>query len=68
MAKYRVNKVAYSPNNDHEVHQKGCPWWPMISYIELSDHSHCLSAVTEAKKYFNDPNGCVTCAKACHIT
>lgn len=66
MAKYRVNKIAQSPNYDHEVHKEGCPWWPRENYIDLSDHPSCHGAVAEAKYYYSDANGCATCCPECN--
>lgn len=66
MAKYRVNKIAESPNWDHEVHKEGCRWWPTQSYVDLGEHTTCVSAVAEAKYHYSDANGCKTCSPECH--
>jgi hypothetical protein len=66
MAKYRVNKNTRSPHNDHEIHREGCKWWPVGNFIDLGDHSSCATAVTAAKVYFSDANGCETCSPLCH--
>lgn len=66
MAKYRVNKIAKSPNYDHEVHKEGCRWWPTADYIDLGDHPSCYSAVAAAKQYYSDANGCKDCSPECN--
>ena len=66
MAKYRVNRIARSPNGDHEVHKEGCKWWPTQSYVDLGEHLSCATAVNAAKPYYRDANGCATCSPACH--
>jgi len=66
MAKYRLNRNAQSPNYDHEVHKEGCKWWPTQNYVELGEHSSCVSAVAEAKKHNSDANGCKECSAGCH--
>lgn len=66
MKKYRVNKNTESPNHDHEVHEEGCIWWPTQNYIDLGEHPSCRSAVTAAKVYYSDANGCNTCSPSCH--
>ena len=66
MARYYVNKNQQS-NGDHEVHTTGCSWLPDIeNRIYLGDLSSCWSAVTEAKKYYSQVNGCYYCSKTCH--
>ncbi len=66
MANYRVNKNTKSPNNDHEVHKEGCRYWPTQNYIDLGPHSSCHTAVSKAKNYYSDANGCNTCSPDCH--
>lgn len=66
MAKYRVNRNTQSPNYDHEVHKEGCRWWPTQSYIDLGEHSSCVTAVAAARKIYSDANGCKTCSPDCH--
>lgn len=66
MAKYYVNKNAQS-NGDHEVHKLGCAWMPAVeNRIYLGEFSSCSGAVREAKRYYNQVNGCYHCSPACH--
>ncbi len=66
MAYYYVNKNQQT-NGDHEVHKKGCSWLPLSeNRIYLGDYSSCGPAVKEAKKHYNQVNGCYHCSKACH--
>ncbi|EAB6717790.1 hypothetical protein DAR30_24335 [Salmonella enterica subsp. enterica serovar Enteritidis] len=66
MADYCVNSIA-QPNGDHEVHEKGCRFWP-TSNISLGSHYSCSSAVIAAKVYYRQSNGCYHCSRACHTT
>jgi len=64
--KYYVNKNRQA-NGDHEVHISSCSFFPNSeNRIYLGDFATCRSAVTEAKKYFSQTNGCFYCSKACH--
>lgn len=66
MAYYSVNKNTQS-NGDHEVHKTGCSWFPAeANRISLGNHATCHSAVTAAKKYYSQVNGCYYCSPACH--
>ncbi len=68
MSSYYVNKNAQS-NDDHEVHTTGCPFLPEEqNRIYLGEFPYCSSAVTEAKKYYPQSNGCYYCSKDCHTT
>jgi len=69
MAKrYYVNKNAQS-NGDHEVHVTGCSWMPdSINCISLGEHETCRTAVTKAKEYYSQSNGCYYCCNACHTS
>ena len=65
---YYVNKNAQL-NGDHEVHRQGCAWLPSEhNRIYLGIFSSCHPAVTEARKYFRQVNGCYYCANACHTS
>lgn len=66
MAKYRVNRITNSPNQDHEVHKEDCPWWPTVSYVDLGEHASCFTAVAQAKRIFSDANGCKACSPDCN--
>ena len=68
MPKYYVNRNAQS-NGDHEVHEESCPFLPSYSNrIELGTFSNCREAVKEAKKHFNQVDGCIHCSEDCHNT
>ena len=68
MAKYYVNKNAQD-NGDHEVHESGCSFMPEPeNRIYLGDFTSCAPAVEEAKKYYQQSNGCYFCAEACHTS
>lgn len=63
MNQYCVNNT--SDKGVHEVHEKGCPRWPMSS-INLGYHYDCRSAIVRARKYFSPVDGCFTCSRECH--
>ena len=66
MALYYVNKIAQT-NGDHEVHEEGCYWMPSEQNREyLGSFGTCQEAVREAKKRYQQVNGCYTCSTACH--
>lgn len=66
MAYYYVNKNAQS-NGDHEVHKSGCTYLPKIeNRIFLGDFITCRSAVTKAKDYYSQVDGCYYCSNSCH--
>lgn len=66
MAKYYVNKNAQT-TGEHEVHREGCSWMPENSNrIYLGDFYSCKPAVEEAKKYYNNVDGCYYCCIDCH--
>lgn len=68
MAKYYVNKNAQN-NGDHEVHKSGCFYMPHEENRKyLGDFSNCKDAVKEAKKTYNQVNGCFYCSKECHTS
>jgi hypothetical protein len=66
VAAYYVNKNPQD-NGDHEVHTTGCSHMPeAANRIHLGDFSSCAPAVTEAKKYYRQSNGCYYCARPCN--
>lgn len=68
MTRYYVNKHAQA-NGDHEVHTSGCSFLPEIeNRIYLGEFSSCQGAVTEAKKYYSEADGCFYCSYACHTS
>ena len=66
MASYYVNNNAQN-NGDHEVHVYGCGWMPS-SKTYLGEFSSCSPAVTEAKRYYSQSNGCKYCSATCHTS
>lgn len=67
-SKYYVNKNAQS-NGDHEVHVPSCSFFPAAeNRIYLGEFSSCQPAVTEAKKHYQQSNGCYYCCGACHTS
>ena len=66
MAQYYVNDSAQD-NGDHEVHKEGCYWLTLVvSKTSIGDFVSCYSAVTKARQYYNQVNGCKHCSLACH--
>lgn len=66
MARYYVNKNAQA-NGDHEVHTTGCSFMPASeNRIYLGDFISCWPAVAEAKRYYDQVNGCYYCCNSCH--
>lgn len=68
---YCVNKNAQPGSGDHEVHdlasQQGCLPDP-VNRLNLGTHPSCREAVSAAKSYYDDVNGCYYCANECHTT
>ena len=68
MARYYVNKNAQA-NGDHEVHTTGCPWLPIVeNRIYLGTFYSCFGAVTKAREYYTQVDGCFHCSKDCHTS
>lgn len=66
MKKYYVNKNAQA-NGDHEVHHEDCVYLPQPANRQyLGEFYSCEAAVTEAKRYYSQSNGCRTCSNKCH--
>ena len=66
MAHYYVNMNAQA-NGDHEVHEAGCAWLPKPeNRIYLGDYLLCATAVSKAREYYSQVNGCYFCSRACH--
>jgi len=66
MANYYVNKNAQS-TGEHEVHTSTCPYLPDDkNRLYLGSFYNCKDAVTEAKKYYSNVDGCFYCSKECH--
>ncbi len=68
MEYYCVNKNAQL-NGDHEVHRRGCSFYPEIqNRMNLGSFSNCRGAVQEARKFFSRVNGCYYCSISCHTS
>ena len=68
MAYYYVNKNAQT-NWDHEVHTSSCTYLPdPENRISLGLHTNCKDAIKEAKKHYNDVDGCYRCSRECHTS
>jgi hypothetical protein len=68
MTYYHVNKNAQS-NGDHEVHTSICSHAPdQENRQQLGEHASCWSAVSAAKRYYTQCNGCYYCCNPCHTT
>lgn len=66
MAHYYVNRNAQD-NGDHEVHVRGCAFMPdEHNRIYLGDFGNCHTAVQEARRHYDQVNGCYYCAHDCH--
>lgn len=66
--RFYVNKNAQS-NGDHEVHRATCSWLPeQESRLYLGDFTTSHQAVYEAKKYYNQVNGCYYCCPETHTS
>jgi len=66
MDKYYVNENPQT-TGEHEVHKANCsylPEYPNRKY--LGEFANCADAVREAKKYFNNVDGCYYCSNECH--
>lgn len=68
MYRYYVNTNAQW-NGDHEVHRDGCSYLPApANRIYLGQFMECYSAVAEARRHFQQVNGCYYCCRACHTS
>lgn len=68
MELYYVNKNKQA-NGDHEVHTSNCYYLPTVENRKyLGSFSNCKEAVLEAKKHYNQVNGCYHCSRECHTT
>ncbi len=70
MTMYYLNNNAQS-NGDHEVHAKGCSFFPTANTSYIGDYSNCQQAVASAKIKFPTKsriNGCYYCSRPCHTS
>lgn len=66
MPEYYVNTVEQA-NGDHEVHKESCLYMPSRK-VSLGNFTNCYDAVREAKKHYQQSNGCYYCARPCHTS
>lgn len=65
---YYVNKNAQD-NGDHEVHRRGCSYFPDKENARyVGKYNSCFPAVAAAKKIYATANGCYYCSNRCHTT
>lgn len=63
---YYVNKNA-QPTGEHEVHKSTCGRLSNTdNLIGLGYFFNCADALREARKYYNNVDGCFYCCLACH--
>lgn len=68
MSRYYVNQNAQT-GGDHEVHVETCSYLPdRENRIYLGDYTRCEPAVTEARKHYDQVNGCYFCSNPCHTS
>jgi hypothetical protein len=67
MPYYCVNKNAQS-NGDHEVHDSWANSCLPATWNQqdLGYHSSCSEAVTAARSYYSQVDGCAYCVPTCH--
>ena len=66
MERYYVNTNAQS-TGEHEVHKDGCHRMPELqNRIYLGYFSDAKEAVSEARRYFSNVDGCYYCASEVH--
>ena len=66
MKNYYVNTQAQS-TGEHEVHSGDCNYLPRVENRRyLGAFDNCKDAVTEAKKTYDNVDGCYYCCNSCH--
>lgn len=64
--RYYVNRNAQQ-GGEHEVHTYNCAHGPEEANRQyLGEFAGCRSAVTEAKRYYSNVDGCYYCCNDCH--
>lgn len=64
--RFYVNKNA-QVNGEHEVHRLTCSWLPDVeNRVYLGDFDTSAQAIREAKKYYNNVDGCAFCCPESH--
>ena len=64
MPSYYANRRS-QPNGDNEVHTSKCRYFPKNAQY-LGDYAICQAAITEARRYYLQANGCATCCPECN--
>lgn len=64
MEHYYVNNTAQW-TGEHEVHKQYCQYFPRDNTY-LGAFSNCRDAVSKARSYYSNVDGCATCCSACH--
>ena len=66
--RYYVNKNAQT-NGDHEIHRPTCSWLPDAeNRLYLGDFATSQEALKEARRYYNQVNGCYYCCPEIHTS
>lgn len=66
--RFYVNKNVQT-NGDHEVHRSTCSWLPDAeNRLYLGDFATSQEAVKEARRYYNQVNGCYYCCPETHTS
>ena len=64
---YYVNNKEQSKSGKHQVHHLDCEWFDDVKNARrLGSHESCHSAVKEAKKIYDNVDGCKHCSPECH--
>lgn len=64
---YYINNNAQPDSGDHEVHTQNCYWLSIAKSKQyLGYFLNCHEAIAEARKYYDDVDGCAYCTPACH--
>jgi hypothetical protein len=66
MPLYYVNKNSQS-TGEHEVHKSDCSYIPdSENRLSLGYCTDCKEAIKEAKKHYDNVDGCYYCCNECH--
>jgi hypothetical protein len=66
MPRYYVNKNAQN-GGEHEVHTSTCAHKPLSeNSVYLGEHVTCRGALQEARKRYDNVDGCYYCCNDCH--
>ncbi len=63
---YYVNNTA-QPTGEHEVHHDECAYFSSIKSKQfVGAYSTCTEAVTKARLFYTNVDGCKYCSPTCH--